>query len=50
MTGEVFILAIMTVDGKNETSAPCVTNAAAYIFSKFRGGKEVKWEKNQKRE
>lgn len=37
--GEVFILAIMTVDGKNETSAPCVTNAAAYILANLEVGK-----------
>lgn len=35
---EVFIMAAMTVDGKQETSAPCVTNEAKYILDNLKVG------------
>lgn len=35
---EVFIMAAMTVDGKQETSAPCVTNEAQYVLENLKVG------------
>lgn len=36
---EVFIMAVMTADGKHETSAPCVTNEASYVLANLQVGK-----------
>lgn len=36
---EVFIMAVMTVEGKQEISAPCVTNAAGYVLENLKGGR-----------
>lgn len=35
---EVFIMAVMTVDGKQENSAPCVYNEAAYVLANLTVG------------
>ena len=35
---EVFIMAALTIDGKQETSAPCVTNEAAYVLANLKKG------------
>ena len=35
---EVFIMAVLTIDGKQETSAPCVTNEAAYVLANLKKG------------
>lgn len=35
---EIFIMAALTVDGAHETSAPCVTNEAAYVLQNLKVG------------
>ena len=35
---EIFIMAALTVDGAQETSAPCVTNEAAYVLQNLKVG------------
>ena len=35
---EIFIMATLTVDGAHETSAPCVTNEAAYVLQNLKVG------------